>query len=475
MIKAHIRAVGLLALAVVLFSRCTKIDTTSLGSGLIPGVDNIHTFDTTLNIIATNYDGFGTCDSIIKTTDLHALGVINNNPQFGSSSAEMYLELKPGSYPFSLPVHDSTKPVIVDSVVLVLKYAYSDGDTTISQKVNVYQLTQPLKADSLYNICDQLGYDPFLLGQKTFVPKQLYDSVHAFKEEDASQLRIPMNKSLGEFFVNNASLLITDSAFVQMFKGFAIVPDGGVGGQALNYFDITSSRLSIYVRSQRDTIIDTSAINLTFNVNCGHANYVKVSRGTSEITQHLSVPANGDSLLFIQTAPGSYAKLKIPGLSNLPNVVIHRAELIAEQVYDPAATMFITPRQLFLEVPSLTDTTKYIPVPCDFNINQLSTGFTYFGGTANSFTSGGGQQLMRYTFNISRYVQGIVSKHNPNRAFRLTAPYYIHNPTEYTDDCNQVISAFYYPLNSVGDGSVKLEGSTQSPSRIRLRIVYSVL
>ena len=35
---------------------CTKIDSTKLGQGLIPTVDNIHTFDTSLNVIAKNFD-----------------------------------------------------------------------------------------------------------------------------------------------------------------------------------------------------------------------------------------------------------------------------------------------------------------------------------------------------------------------------------------------------------------------------------
>ena len=39
----------------------------------------------------------------------------------------------------------------------------------------------------------------------------------------------------------------------------------------------------------------------------------------------------GDNFVYIQTSPGSYATLKIPGLTGLSNRIIHRAELIMDQ------------------------------------------------------------------------------------------------------------------------------------------------
>jgi len=38
----------------LVFLSCKKIDTTDIGSDLIPVVDNVHTFDTTLEIITDN-------------------------------------------------------------------------------------------------------------------------------------------------------------------------------------------------------------------------------------------------------------------------------------------------------------------------------------------------------------------------------------------------------------------------------------
>ncbi len=83
------------ALPVVLFLfflswSCTKIDTTELGQGLIPVVDNINTFDTTIDVIVNNFDSVSSeCDSVIAS-DLHALGVIDNDPYFGKTYANIY-------------------------------------------------------------------------------------------------------------------------------------------------------------------------------------------------------------------------------------------------------------------------------------------------------------------------------------------------------------------------------------------------
>ncbi len=475
MYKTHIRATTLVLLTAILFTACTKIDTTSVGSGLIPGVDNINTFDTTFNIIATNFDNVAECDSV-GPGDLHAIGIINNNPLFGKALANTYLELKPSTYPVLLPAHD-TLSMVVDSVVLVLKYDHSYGDTMTPQKVQVYEVSQKLRFDSAYKTCIQLAHEPDLLGSANYVPARLKDSIHAFKENDANQLRIKIDNSWGTDFINNVSKFTTDSAFKEYFKGFAIIADEGTGGQALNYFSLSSSatRLSIYMRSKKDTVLDTTMLNLTFNMNSGSGNYIKLDRNGSEIVQHLSQPAGGDSLLFINTTPGSYALLNIQGLASFPNSVINRAELITEQVYDPLAASFQTPRMLYLQIEDPDKAGKFINVPCDFSTSELNTGFANIGGTAKNASDGNGNIVSRYTFNISRYVQSIITRDMANLKLKLSAPYYILNDTVYVDRCNQAIGLFSYRMNQVADGGVKLNGSIKGSRRIRLHVVYSKL
>ena len=457
---------------------CTKIDSTNVGQGLIPTVDNIHTFDTSLNVIAKNFDNLADCDSVNRDA-LHALGIISNDPLFGKTTANLYLEVKPVTFPFTLPDHD-TDSLFLDSAVLVLSYAGSFGDTTVLQKVKAFQLSNKFNKDSSYYTCNVLSNNFTQIGEQTFVPQNLKDSAHAFRENYANQLRIPISKTMIQDWLNTSSTtFLSDSLFVDKFKGFAIVPDETVGGQALNYFSLNNpdTRLSIYIRTSKGAVKDTSILDLPFTQFSSEANSIVRTRGSSEITNHLTQPVNGDSLLYVQTSPGSYVELSIPGLTGLSNRIINRAELIVEQQYSPGTfdNYFIPPQMLYLDTKDTASTGPYIPIPCDFNGNELTTGFSYLGGHPFDVSDGSGHMVKRYTFNLSRYVQNIVTLNSNNAVFRLRAPYYIVNIKPFVDKCGQVVPPFSQPLNNIAVGRVRLNGSNNTPSRIRLRIIYSVL
>ncbi|MEO8414062.1 MAG: DUF4270 family protein [Ginsengibacter sp.] len=468
-------------LLILLLWGCTKIDTTNLGENLIPVVDNIHTFDTTLTVVANNFDP-PVCDSVYRT-DLHALGIIPNDPFFGTTQANIYFELKPLSYPFAFPASDKDS-LILDSAVLVMHYSHSYGDTLAPQKVQVYKLLDKFQPDSVYKTyttCNIFNYDNTeLLGEKSFIPARLVDSVHAFREEGANQLRIKLSNSFaGKFISDSATIFKSDTTFTDYFKGFAITVDQLSGGNAINYFNLSNAdtRLSFYFRSSVSNVKDTSVVDFTFGNYSSEANSVIHERGNSEITAHLTHPVDGDSVIYIQTAPGSYAEIKIPGLTGMPNRVIHRAELIVDQVSspDPSDQYLTAPNYLYLDTKDTSTNGTYIPIPCDFTTTTQQPDLSYFGGFKKIVNDGNGNQISQYVFNISRYVQSIVTKGKNNAVLRLRAPYNIINKTGYLDRCNQLISPFNFPLNNISAGRVKLNGTNNSATRMRLHIIYSTL
>src|SRR5699024_624826 len=134
----------------------------------------------------------------------------------------------------------------------------------------------------------------------------------------------------------------------------------------------------------------------------------------SEITNNLEQPEQGDQMIYLQTSPGNYATLKIPGLNNLSNRVIHRAELILEQDYDETNldNVFSTPQMLFLDYKDTSG--RYLPLPCDFSENTLQNNFSELGGMAKKFKDDQGNSYSRYVFNISRYIQNIVTNNSSN-------------------------------------------------------------
>jgi hypothetical protein len=455
---------------------CTKIDTTNLGANLLPAVDNIHTFDTTLVVVANNFDPV-VCDSVYRS-DLHAAGIIPNDPYFGKTTASMYFELKPQYYPFAFPASDKDS-LILDSAVLVLHYSHSYGDTLLPQKVQVYKLLDRFVIDTTYTTCNVFNYNnSVLLGEQAYIPARLADSVHAFREASSNQLRIKLFNSFAQGFITDSSEIFkNDTTFKNYFKGFAIIADQIFGGNAINYFDLSNSdtRLSFYLRSSVANVKDTSVIDFTFTTYSGEANSVIHERGNSEITAHLTHPATGDSLIYIQTAPGSYAQLKIPGLTGLSNRVIHRAELIVDQASPlPSDAFLTTPNYLYLDLDTSTSASTHIPIPCDFSLVNGQPDFSYFGGVRKIINDGNGP-TSQYVFNISRYVQSIVTKGDGNAALRLQAPYTVFNQASFTDRCNQLIPKFNVPLNNIASGGVKLNGTNSTTQRIRLHIIYSTL
>lgn len=457
---------------------CTKIDTTELGAGLLPAIDNINTFDTIVIVTAVNFDQLPFCDTLNRT-DLNALGTISDDPYFGKTKADIFMEFKPASFPVNVADYDAGG-LIVDSAVVVLHYVYSYGDTNVVQKAMVYPLEDRFKVDSSYTTCDAFQYRSTLLGEKSYTPARFKDSIPVSGDNVANQLRIPIDKFLAEGWLANASTtLISDSAFKITNKGFAIISDQGIGGNAINYFDLTNpnTTLSIYYRTIKGDKKDTTVLHFPMTNTSGEANFIERERGTSEITNHLTQPEAGNEEIYIQSSPGNYAELKIPGLNNLSNRVIHRAELIVEEVYSSNTfdNLFTAPRMLYLDTKDTSTVDKYIPIPCDFTPNATQNRFATLGGQAKKIKDANGNTVNQYVFNVSRYVQSIVTRKSNNAVFRLSAPYYIHNYDMYIDRCNQPIPEFHYGMNNLADGRVKLHGTDGTSSRMRLKIVYSKL
>lgn len=477
-ISQYKAAVAGVLISFLITTGCTKIDTTKLGAGLLPAVDNISTFDTTVNIIAVNFDQLPFCDTLNRA-DLNALGIISDDPYFGKTKADIFVEFKPASFPVTIADYDAGG-LIVDSAVIVLQYVYSYGDTNIIQKAMVYPLEDRFKVDSSYTTCDAFQYKSTLLGEKSYTPARFKDSVTVSGKKVANQLRIPIDNFLAAGWLATASTtLSSDSAFKIFNKGFAIISDQGAGGNAINYFDLSNSNtgISIYYRTTKGDKKDTTILHFPMTITSGEANFVERERGTSEITNHLTQPANGNEEIYIQASPGNYAELKIPALANMSNRVIHRAELIVEQVYSSNTfdNLFTAPQMLYLDTQDTSSLGKYIPVPCDFTQETTQSRFASLGGQAKKIKDANGNTVNQYVFNISRYVQSIVTKKANNAVFRLSAPYYIHNYKMYIDRCNQMIPVFHYGMNNLADGRVKLHGTDGTPSRMRLKIIYSKL
>ena len=476
-LKLIVAAIGIAFFSLFNFS-CTKIDSTTIGGGLLPPGDNVVTKDTVISVLANNYDSVNVDCPKIYPGDDRPLGYISNDPYFGSTRATVYTEFKPAVFPFSFHAGSSRS---LDSVVLILKYKRTYGDSSKPLKLKVFQVTDAnLVLDS--STCTFHDFDVPLLGSVTYTPANMGDT---------TPLRINLGTSLQALFLRDSSFL-TDSAFKKAFHGFAIAPDITFpGSNSISYINVndTNTKLAVYYKYIDSTgppakpAVSNFVVSNSSSSYSQSASYVTRSRTGAEINNFTGpIPnAAGDTSIYLQTSPGTFALIRIPALANVSNRIIHRAELIIDQVYSPAPSnlFFSTPNYLFLDIKD-SGNASHLEL-CDFSFSS-STGpnLSQFGGYRTYVKDYLGRDIVRYVFNISRYVQKIVTQQVTPRVFRLYSPSLVTSGTTLLSDplCNSgVVSYPAFLLNQPVAGRVKLYGgnSANATNKMRLHIVYSKL
>ena len=476
-------AIGLCGFVLILFLQesCTKIDTTTLGVDLIPTVDNVNTFDTTLEVISSSY--FLPDSTTIGATASHALGTLED-PAFGKTHADIYVRLNPAvSTTNGNPFISKDSAQIIDSVVLSLNYQGLYGDSTSLQNIKVYEI-DPLATnfdDTLtgYKI-DHPDFDvlPTALGQKLVDFKTLNDSLTVILKHDtarlSSELHIRLDNSFGRRLADyDTTNAYKSGAFENYVRGFAIKADEPTSPlkKALAYFDLstaTKTKLRVYYRTPGK---DTLAAEFTFQ---GYANANTIQRTISgtEYANNIASTSKNKEKLYLQSTPGSQAIITVPGLKGLDNRVIYRAELIMPIVASTDNNIFGVPNFIFLDQ---VDSAKgrYVTVKNDFILSSTNgQGYNYesFGGLPKN---------SQYIFNLTRHVQQIVTQKIPVLSFRVYAPYstypYYYPPN--TNDTTALRMSQLLLVNyPVSFGRVVLAGgSNVNPPdmRMRLRIIYS--
>lgn len=456
-------------------SSCSKIDTTDLGNELIPAVDNVTTFETVLNVVTDN-KLFNDTTRMLDGED-HGIGIIDNDPEFGKTVATTYASFTPSTfktYPF---VKKDT--VVIDSVVLSLAYTGLFGDSTSIQEFQVKEIDgrfPPKFQDSLYYLnAPDFTTRPDVIGTANIHFLSLNDSTFYRNAKDtirsSSEMRIRLDTSWARKFVNydTTTAYQSDTAFLKDFPGLQITTtEASPSKTAIAYFDLGNadrSKITFYCRVQNNGHTDTIAPSFAYNSG-SHANVIRRTPANNYLsTVNNAVP--NDEVLYIQSTPGSYTTVEIPGIDTFRNTnrLIHRAELIFEK-YPSNDGFFTPPPYLFVEAVSTTGDSAFT-IRNDFVPIQSTPGY-------DLNAMGGVYRNNQYVFNLSRYIQSIVTKQYTSYKLRVfapfaTQPYYI---PEYTDQPSSKIGII---LNTpVASGRVVLYGGgSLDPKHARLRIIYS--
>jgi len=496
------RILSTIAVSTVMLSlfiaSCSKLDTTDIGSDLLPAVDNVNTFDTLLAINSA-MGPLVPDSSVIAATDDHVLGKITSDPLFGTTDAGVYAQFKPGFYPFYYGnAGDTINPSLdsrtgFDSVVLCLAYRGFWGDSITPFTVQVSEVA--LNAGGMWDSIGQssnITYAPPVAG--TIVTQQvdiaslgttkIYSN---HRDSSVNQVRIRLSTAfanklfaLDTNYLGASSPFRSDSLFRAFTNGIAIKVTGGNGLLYTNLAD-SATKIEVHFRRKNAGVIDTTYT--AFRVNTTADGAVPLSATANNITRtrpsQVFNPAPGE--LYLQTTPGTYANLTIPALSTLSNRIIHRAEIIVNQIPNNPVTdgFFSPPNYLYIDLKDTGATEKYKPIYFDLNPSVAydpdyltntdfpngGIDYTYFGGFARNKTDVFGNSIKYYNFNITRYVQQIVTKHTNNYPLRLYAPYNLIYPQ------HSVIPISF--SNRIAYGRVKVGGGNNANYKMQLRIVYS--
>ena len=490
---------GLMAVCIFILS-CNKLDTTTLGADLIPEVDNINTFADTLNIEATQGFFNDTDTTIISLSDAHVLGKIENDPLFGKTTADVFMQFKPSFFPFYFGASNDTL-IGLDSVVLCLNYAGFWGDSTIPQQLQVNEITPDI-TDNLWDSVyanKPVSYSPNTGAAVSDVQsldiRNLKNviSISRGKDSVSNQIRIKLNNTsswVQALFSQDSTLtsinngFYSDSTFRKHFPGLAVK---SLGGNALLYTTLTDpkTRLEVHFRKRRAGLTDTIFSSLSVVPLTGvqrpsvSANHIVRERSSGTYP-----PANTTTdELYLQTTPGTFANLNIPSLTGYPNRLIHRAQIIIEQVPGDIYTdsVFSPPNFLYIDLKDSGLNNNYKPVYFDlnpiafYNPDRVSTtipfypsqvDFSYYGGILRHKKDPvSGRNIAYYNFNLSRYVQQIATHQTYNYTLRLYAPFTIRYP--------QLSPYFINYNNPLAFGRVRVGSGTNTNYRMRMVIIYS--
>ncbi len=499
--QKRILPIAIVAITLISFIgwNCTKLDTTTIGADLLPAVDNVNTFDTILTI--NSAQGFFNDSTYIGKYDDYTVGSISNDPLFGQTTANVYMQLKPPFYPyyFGSPGDTITGPGLgIDSVVLCLKFRGFWGDSLIPVHLEVREVNDRRFGIDSVLVENRTAYKPTvagaILGSANIDVRTLGNVIKFNNGRDSvtNQIRIKLSSawaaqlfgrdSTAANFGNNA--YNNDSIYRSLYSGIAVIAGGGGNGLIYTSLSDTATKLEIHYKRKNfgkvDSIYSSFRLNPSFSPLVANApvsntsNYIKRDRTGYPINNPTA------AVHYLQTSPGTFVNVNIPGLPGFPNGIIHRAEIILEQLtpLDPLDDKLLGPNFLYLDLRDSTAAAKWKPIYLDLNPGMLyypdnngipyianPIDYQYFGGFRRSKLDNFGNTIRYYNFNVTRYVQQIVTKRTNSYDMRIYAPFNINYP--------QYSGTFIPYSNNIAMGRIRIGGGAHPTHNLRLRIVYS--
>jgi len=373
-------------------------------------------------------------------TDKIALNLLGNynDPIFGRTAASIYTQIR-----LSTNNVDFGPSPVADSIVLSLAYKGYYGKL---RKVNIkaFEILDDFYKDSIYYSNRTLNINNQPLANISIIPAPS-DSVTVLGSKQAPQLRIRLDQSLAQRFINEStSLNVSDNThFLQFFKGIYLTTSMVNTEGSVLYFDLISalSQVTLYYKNDNN---DSLKYNFVIDANCArfnsfnHYNYLNADATLKQQINGDTIL--GDSLLYLQAMSGVKVKLMFPDFKEFfegKKLVLNKAELIIPVESDASQSNYSLPDKLTLVRLNETGQIAYL-------IDQFE-GESHFRGVYDATNN-------QYSFTITRHLQNIL----------------LNNIKDY---------GLYLMVSgsSINAGRVLLRGPKRSDKSLKLKITYTKL
>lgn len=372
--------------------------------------------------------------AIVRTTPVHAFtfkpepirtsGLTRNvlgsylDPVFGAVQAGIVAQLRLSSN--NVGAGQDNSGLVADSMVLSLafdgiNFAYGNLN---AQSFRVHELSEALSIDSTYTadlVPEFLPEDLVAERGRRITPRP-FTKPFIGGDSLQPQIRIRLDKMLAQRILDafGTPALVDNNAFLEFFKGVYITADNGSQlpfQQGILYFNLLSaaSKATVHYRNT----LETEPIPRVFDlaINQSSVRYSVVAHDhTSAIDPGLGM-ALADSTLpapfaYVQALGGLRTSLRFPELRSFADqgLVVARAELVVPVpgTFNP---YLAPPAQLFIfRKDTVSGTDIFLP---DQVAGSGSIDGNYRPGTKE------------YRFNITRYIQGVISGTIPDTGVEL--------------------------------------------------------
>jgi hypothetical protein len=417
-----------LALSLGFFSWQSCKERTVLPSDLIPAVDNIHTFELTADQLGISlqtgiYDSLKTNDSVNSTI---GLGLIPNDPFFGSIKSGLYFQVVPPAAFYTFPDN-----LVLDSACISLPFDnLSFGDTSNAANnflyLKVYRLTEPMVKESTYYTFQSFSFNPTPVGGGAVSLQSLTDTFHIPGDTLSGQIRIKLSNAFAQSIIDADSAdLVSHAAFISFLNGLYIVPADTTALQnRISYFHLAgatsnaATRIDFFYHNNGDTV--SKLVSFPFNAaSSAFANRISKNYTGTPANDFIQHTENRDSVL-IQGYPGFYTGITIRNLDMIPPSVINKAQLLVTSLAVGSDAIYGPPLRLFLE--KLDD--NGVPGPIADVLGGSGTpssgGLDFMDGMPKEITING-QLHYQYALNFPRELQNAIKAGKTELTLRLSS------------------------------------------------------